>query len=103
MNCNLSILLGSWYYILPLDKGSFSSPSLTNSFLSTPKCSLYQGCKLNGIVEKTASGIRLCLWNMRQGKSFLEIELCNSPQVTEKHLSVDPFIFRSARIQTEKR
>ncbi len=48
---------------------------------------------LGNIVEKTSSGKRLCLWHIQQGKSFLEIELCNAPEVIEKHLSVDPYIF----------
>jgi len=48
---------------------------------------------LSGMVEKTANGKRLCIWNIHKGKSFLEIELCNTLQPTETHLSVDPYIF----------
>jgi hypothetical protein len=47
---------------------------------------------LAGIIEKTFCG-RLCIWNIYQGSLFLEIELCDYPQITDKHLSVDPYIF----------
>jgi hypothetical protein len=48
---------------------------------------------LIGIVERSASGKRLCLWHTEQGKCFLQIDLCNCPQRLEKHLSIDPYIF----------
>src|SRR5690349_3520282 len=48
---------------------------------------------LNGIVEKTSSGKRLCIWNIHKEKSFLEIELCNHLYTAEKYLSVNPYIF----------
>ena len=52
------------------------------------------------IVKKTSSGKRLCLWHIQQGKSFIEIELCNAPQVTEKQLSVDPYVFLPIMLQS---
>ena len=48
---------------------------------------------LIGIAEKTSSGKRLCIWNIHQGKSFLEIELSDSPQILERRFSVDPYVF----------
>ena len=54
---------------------------------------------LAGIVEQTSCGKRLCIWSIHSGKSVLEIELCNSPQVTAKHLSVDPYIFLPVMLQ----
>ena len=54
---------------------------------------------LSGIVEKTSSEKRLCIWQIQQGKYFIEIELCNVLQVTEKHLSVDPYVFLCGILQ----
>ena len=48
---------------------------------------------LIGIAEKTSSGKRLCIWNIQQGKSFLEIELSDCPQIIEKRFSIDPYVF----------
>lgn len=48
---------------------------------------------LSGIVARSASGKRLSLWHIRHSKFFLEIELCDYPQVIEKYLSIDPYIF----------
>jgi len=55
---------------------------------------------LGNIIEKTSFGKRLCIWHIQQGKSFIEIELCNAPQSTEKHLSVDPYIFLPIMLQS---
>ena len=54
---------------------------------------------LDSIIEKTASGKRLRLWHMQQGKSFIEIELCNSRQVIDRHLSIDPYSFLPIMLQ----
>jgi hypothetical protein len=54
---------------------------------------------LSGIVEISASGKRLCLWHIQQGKSLLKIELCDYPQIIEKHLSINPYIFLSTVLQ----
>jgi hypothetical protein len=48
---------------------------------------------LDSIIEKTVSGKRLCLWHTQQRASFLEIELCNDPQFTERHLSIELYSF----------
>src|SRR4051812_30451779 len=48
---------------------------------------------LDSIIEKTTSGKRLCLWHIQQEKSFLQIELCDDPQFTERYLSIDPYSF----------
>jgi hypothetical protein len=48
---------------------------------------------LSGIVERSVFGKRLSVWNIRQGHSFLEIELCDYPQSIETYLSIDPYIF----------
>jgi len=73
----------------------------------TPEDRLKEACwnglldELPGdIVKKTSSGKRLCLWHIQQGKSFIEIELCNAPQVTEKQLSVDPYVFLPIMLQS---
>jgi hypothetical protein len=54
---------------------------------------------LSGIVEISASGKRLSLWDIQQGKSLLKIELCDYPQIIEKHLSINPHIFLPIMIQ----
>src|SRR4051812_20080142 len=48
---------------------------------------------LDMIIEKTVSGKRPCLWHIQQGKSFLQIELCDDPLFTERYLSIDPYSF----------
>lgn len=54
---------------------------------------------LGGIVKKNESGERLSLWHIQQGKFFLELELCNYPQATEKQLSIDPYVLLSVMPQ----
>jgi len=49
---------------------------------------------LNGI----ASGKRPSLWQIQQGKCSLQIELYDYPQIIEKDLSIDPYIFLSTVI-----
>jgi hypothetical protein len=54
---------------------------------------------LFSIVEKTASGKRLCLWHTQQRTSFLELELYDDPQFIERHLSIDPYSFLPMMLQ----
>ena len=51
------------------------------------------------IIEKTTAGKRPCLWHTQQRASFLELELCDDPQFTERHLSIDPYSFLPMVIQ----
>ena len=48
---------------------------------------------LPGIIEKSAAGKILYLWEIRQGESFLEIDLCEYPASIDKHYSIDPYTF----------
>ena len=45
------------------------------------------------LVEKSADGKKLFLWHIRHGRSFLEIELSESPPVIEREFSIDPYFF----------
>ncbi len=45
------------------------------------------------LVEKTADGKKLFLWHIRHGRSFLEIELSESPPIIEREFSIDPYFF----------
>ena len=47
------------------------------------------------LVQKTAEGKNLFLWNIRQCRSFLEIELSESSPVIERENSIDPYLFVS--------
>ncbi|CAN5479933.1 hypothetical protein BH10BAC2_BH10BAC2_22940 [soil metagenome] len=51
---------------------------------------------LPGLIEKSAEGKSLLLWQMRQGKSFLEIELCQIPASIDYYYSIDPYTFLQA-------
>lgn len=53
------------------------------------------GEMLPELVEKTADGKTLFLWNVRHCKSFLEIELSESSPVIEREFSIDPYLFVS--------
>src|SRR3954463_1696186 len=46
---------------------------------------------LRGIIIKSISGKRLCIWEIRQGQSFLDIQLCNYPSTLEKRSSINPY------------
>ncbi|HXL55851.1 MAG TPA: hypothetical protein VN958_06330 [Chitinophagaceae bacterium] len=48
---------------------------------------------LPGIIEKSSSGKRLHLRQIRPAKSFLEIELCEYPLQIEQEFSIDPYTF----------
>lgn len=53
------------------------------------------GEMLPELVEKTAEGKSLFLWNIRNCRSFLEIELSDSSPVIEREFSIDPYLFVS--------
>jgi hypothetical protein len=45
------------------------------------------------ICSPAADGGILYLWQVREGSSFLELELCEVPAVLDKYLSIDPYFF----------
>jgi hypothetical protein len=45
------------------------------------------------IVQKTEEGKELFLWHIRHCRSFLEIELSESPSVIDREFSIDPYFF----------
>jgi len=45
------------------------------------------------IIEKSVLGKSLSMWQIRQGKSFLEIELGEYPVSIENYFSLDPYSF----------
>ena len=47
------------------------------------------------IVQKTDDGKKLFLWNIRNCRSFLEIELSDSSPVIDRENSIDPYLFVS--------
>lgn len=51
---------------------------------------------LPGVIEKSASGKALLLWQVKHGKSFLEIELCEAPEAMDLYYSIDPYAFLQA-------
>ena len=87
--------------IAPFSKKELCEKKASNSFRHQSSADQLEEACWNGlldewldsIIEKTTSGKRLCLWHIQQGKSFLEIELCDDPQFTEKYLSIDPYSF----------
>ena len=50
---------------------------------------------LPGIMERTASGRRLFLWQVVPYNSFLKIELCESPFYGQIEVSINPYLFLS--------
>jgi hypothetical protein len=46
-----------------------------------------------GIVEKSAAGKQLYLWQIRHDETCLQIELCEQPQVIDLGYSIDPHSF----------
>lgn len=46
-----------------------------------------------GIVEKSAEGKQLYLWQIRHGESCLQIELCEQPTAIDLWYSIDPYSF----------
>lgn len=45
------------------------------------------------IIVRSSSGKDLYLWQIRNGKSYLQIELCEFPLEIEKLFSIDPHFF----------
>jgi len=48
---------------------------------------------LPGVIEKSASGKTLYLWQIRQAKCFLEIQLCEQALQIEQAFSINPYSF----------
>jgi hypothetical protein len=71
-----------------------------NSYNLSPTEQLEEAC-WNGLLDellpetivKSASGKKLYLWQIRHGKSFLDIELSEYPVSIENHFSIDPYSF----------
>ncbi len=51
-----------------------------------------------GIVEKSAEGKRLYLWQIRHGVSFLHLELCEQPALIDQYFSINPYAFMTTII-----
>ena len=51
---------------------------------------------LPGVIEKSAEGKALLLWQVRHGNSFLEIDLCETPSQADSYYSIDPYTFLQA-------
>ncbi|MBA2249904.1 MAG: hypothetical protein H0W12_06890 [Chitinophagaceae bacterium] len=45
------------------------------------------------LVERTADGKKLLLWNIKEYNSFLELELCESNTKSDPVFSIDPYRF----------
>jgi len=50
---------------------------------------------LPGIIERSASGKKLFLWQIIPCNSFLEIDLCESPAHADYELSINPYFCMS--------
>ncbi len=48
---------------------------------------------LPGIWEQTEENKKLFLWDIKEGKSFIELELGEIPEEKDKHFSIDPYSF----------
>ena len=48
------------------------------------------------LVQKTETGKPLYLWHVRHCRSFLELELSETPTVIEREFSIDPYFFLPA-------
>ncbi len=46
---------------------------------------------LPGIVDTSATGKNLYVWQIMQAKSFLSIELCESPHTIDVQYSINPY------------
>lgn len=66
----------------------------------TEKERLEEAC-WNGLLQSVlpeiclpaADGSGLYLWQVREGASFLELDLCEVPEALDKYLSIDPYSF----------
>lgn len=45
------------------------------------------------IYEQSGADTKLYLWQIREAKSFIEIELGELPEEKESYLSIDPYLF----------
>jgi hypothetical protein len=45
------------------------------------------------ICTPAADGSLLYLWQVKEGASFLELDLCEVPAALDKYLSIDPYSF----------
>ena len=48
------------------------------------------------IVDTSATGEKLYLWQIMQAKSLLNIELCESPQMQDIQYSINPYVILTA-------
>jgi len=48
---------------------------------------------LPGIWEQTEGKKKLFLWDIKEGKSFIELELAEIPEEKDKYFSIDPYLF----------
>jgi len=48
---------------------------------------------LPDVINKDADGKALMLWQVRPCRSFLEIELCETPAASDNYYSIDPYTF----------
>lgn len=48
---------------------------------------------LPGIIEKSSTGKDLLLWQIIHHRSFLEIDLCESPYAEDRFHSISPYVF----------
>lgn len=48
---------------------------------------------LPGIVNQSDGGKKLYLWHIRHGERFMQLELCESPQLIDHYTSIDPYAF----------
>lgn len=49
------------------------------------------------LYEKTENNSKLYLWQIREAKSFIEIDLGELPEEKDSYLSIDPYLFLSVR------
>jgi hypothetical protein len=45
------------------------------------------------VMEKSSTGKKLFLWNIRNGQSLLQVEMSESAVMIEKEFSIDPLLF----------
>ncbi|HEY6975401.1 MAG TPA: hypothetical protein VH396_03870 [Chitinophagaceae bacterium] len=50
------------------------------------------------IIEKSTTGKKLHLRQIKHARCFLEIELCEYPNTIEKESSIDPYVFLSTTL-----
>jgi hypothetical protein len=50
------------------------------------------------IVEKTTDNKRLYLWQIKEGESYIELELAEFPQEKDNYFSIDPYALMSVQL-----